>query len=59
MSISEHARTPQGVTYNATQKALKYRNQQYSISQAPPVPTSNWSERDWIRYIDQNGHWHA
>jgi len=24
---------------------------------SPPVCTAQWTEMDWIRYIDHNGHW--
>ena len=45
------------VILSAKQKALLYRNQQYTLNQVPPVPTTNWSEQDWIHYVDQNGMW--
>ena len=26
---------------------------------SPPVSTRNWSDTDWIKYIDRNGIWHT
>lgn len=55
--VSEHATTPQGVTLSMLQKVLRVRNRQYTLYQQPKEPTRLWTERDWVRYIDQNGHW--
>lgn len=38
------------------QKIEKYRANQYQFP-PPPVPTSKWTELDWIKYVDFHGKW--
>lgn len=34
-----------------------YRDGSYSLP-APPVFHTGWTNSDWVRYIDSNGHWY-
>lgn len=38
------------------QKCALYYAGKYRCS-PPPVPHGKWSHSDWIRYIDEQGHW--
>lgn len=37
-------------------KIRMYKEKRYQFK-PPPVSHSNWTEKDWIRYIDKNGKW--
>ena len=52
MALHEH------ITLREKLEAINVLSSPYDYeAPTPPVYTGNWSDLDWVNYIDQNGKW--
>ena len=46
------------LTHEIKLQALKGRHPDWDAQfPVPPVHTVYWAEEDWVRWVDNNGHW--